>query len=571
MPGKVGMSRRLSLAGLLVIGVAASLATGASPAAQAVVKPAPPRAHTVSTLTPIQHVIVIMQENRSFDEYFGTYPGANGISGATCNPDPVTGNCILPYHDTSDFQAGAQHTSVAANVDIDSGLMNGYVTEAVKAPGYTTCPPPVPPSGTCTDVMGYHNEQEIPNLWTYAQNYVLQDAMFEPIKDWSLNAHLYEVSAWAAQCKNPTDPTTCAAGTGAADKMDDKCAGCNKSIDCDDFDPVPVGCGAPQGDYGWTDITYLLHRAGVSWKEYYGKNAPEWWKPISDFVDVHQDQQATSQFIEETGSEASGSTAASGFYADAGGSGGQCNLPNVSWVIPGAGKSDHPPSVSSKSEEYVTSLINAVESGPCWGSTAIYLSWDDWGGFYDHVNPPSANGVAYGIRVPGLLISPYARRGKIDHQTLSHDAYLKFIEDNFLGGQRLDPATDGRWDPRPVVRENSSLLGDLASEFNFTQRPLRPLVLPEATDTSNRGPAGSKTQVSGKYFQPNETVTIRMACSWAGCLSTTVLGTATTDSSGSFGSVTVTIPSGFAGQNVIGVVGNGTATDFAQTNYTATS
>ena len=91
--------------------------------------------------------------------------------------------------------------------------------------------------------------------------------------------------------------------------------------------------------------------------------------------------------------------------------------------------------------------------GPDWDSSAIFITWDDWGGFYDHVNPPLADENGYGLRVPGLLVSPYARRGYIDHQTLTFDAYLKLIEDRFLGGQRLDPATDGRPDSRPLVRE----------------------------------------------------------------------------------------------------------------------
>ena len=86
---------------------------------------------------------------------------------------------------------------------------------------------------------------------------------------------------------------------------------------------------------------------------------------------------------------------------------------------------------------------------PDWDSTAIFLAWDDWGGFYDHVVPPTVDHNGYGLRVPALVISPYARRGFVDHQTLSFDAYVKFIEDDFLGGQRLDPKTDGRPDPRP--------------------------------------------------------------------------------------------------------------------------
>src|SRR5438128_1067695 len=118
-----------------------------------------------------------------------------------------------------------------------------------------------------------------------------------------------------------------------------------------------------------------------------------------------------------------------------------------------------------------------IMKGPEWKSTAIFLAWDDWGGFYDHVVPPTIDGLGYGLRVPGLVISPYAKAGYIDHQTLSFDAYLKFIEDDFLGGQRLDPATDGRPDPRPSVREAAPILGDLAADFDFTQPPRPPLLL----------------------------------------------------------------------------------------------
>jgi phospholipase C len=117
-------------------------------------------------------------------------------------------------------------------------------------------------------------------------------------------------------------------------------------------------------------------------------------------------------------------------------------------------------------------------SGPDWGSTAIFLAWDDWEGFYDHVVPPTIDHGGYGLRVPALVISPYARSGSIDHQTLSFDAYLKFIEDDFLGGQRLDPATDGRPDSRPYVRENDSALGNLLADFDFSQPPRPPLILP---------------------------------------------------------------------------------------------
>jgi phospholipase C len=115
---------------------------------------------------------------------------------------------------------------------------------------------------------------------------------------------------------------------------------------------------------------------------------------------------------------------------------------------------------------------------PDWRSTAIFLAWDDWGGFYDHVPPPRVDLAGYGLRVPGIVISPWARRGFIDHQTLSFDAINKFIEDDVLGGTRIDPRSDGRPDPRPDVREALPQLGDLRHDFDFDQRPLPPDVLP---------------------------------------------------------------------------------------------
>jgi phospholipase C len=164
----------------------------------------------------------------------------------------------------------------------------------------------------------------------------------------------------------------------------------------------------------------------------------------------------------------------SAFYTAAG----QGTLPAVSWIAPTQANSDHPPANLATGQAYVTNLINTIMRGPDWDSTAIFLAWDDWGGFYDHVVPPVVDQNGYGLRVPALVISPYARQGYLDHQTLSFDAYNKFIEDDFLGGGRLDPATDGRPDPRPDVRENVSILGNLAGDFDFSQPPSPAVLLP---------------------------------------------------------------------------------------------
>jgi phospholipase C len=161
-------------------------------------------------------------------------------------------------------------------------------------------------------------------------------------------------------------------------------------------------------------------------------------------------------------------------------------LPAVSWILPSGHRSEHPPMLISAGQKYVTSLINAIMQSPDWKSTAIFLAWDDWGGFYDHVVPPRVDRNGYGFRVPAMVISPFARHGFIDHQTLSFDAYNKFIEDDFLHGRRLNPRTDGRPDPRPDVRESLSVLGNLLRDFNFKQRPRSPMMLPVCPATDLR-------------------------------------------------------------------------------------
>ncbi len=136
-------------------------------------------------------------------------------------------------------------------------------------------------------------------------------------------------------------------------------------------------------------------------------------------------------------------------------------LPAVSWITPSQAVSDHPPALVSNGQAYVTGLVNAIMRSPDWSSTAIFLAWDDWGGFYDHVVPPRVDAQGYGLRVPALVISPYARHGFVDHQVLSFDAYLKFIEDDFLGGAA----------PRSAHRRPARLAPDGAREREDPRQP----------------------------------------------------------------------------------------------------
>ena len=169
-----------------------------------------------------------MQENRSFDSFFGTYPGADGIPAkngqfTVCVPDPRSQGCDKPYHDPSLVNGGAGHNMADGTADIDGGKMDGFVRTAEDQPS-RGCSATNPPTPVCLpsnppDVMGYHDAREIPNYWTYAQDFVLQDHMFEPVDSWSLPAHLYLVSGWSARCTS-TNPDSCvndpAQGAGGA-------------------------------------------------------------------------------------------------------------------------------------------------------------------------------------------------------------------------------------------------------------------------------------------------------------------------------------------------------------------
>ncbi len=480
------------LATLLVLGLVASSCGGGSSAGTAErVSGGPTGSYVVPAgIHKIKHVIVIMQENRSFDSYFGTFPGADGIAmnngnPTACVPDPAKGTCVAPFVDHADVNGGGPHNYANATSDVNEGKMDGFIGQAEA--GQKGCADPTDPACTNSatpDVMGYHTQSDIPNYWTYAKDFVLQDHMFEPNASWSLPAHLFLVSEWAAYCSQEDNPSSCVNGTAANPPAKPPA---RPAVYGGEAGPKKNKKGRVTANhqpiYAWTDLTYLMHKDQVSWGYYVvsgtepdcendaaetcapvaqSSNTPGIWNPLPWFDTVKADNQLGNiKSVDK-------------FYTAAKNG----SLPAVSWVVPSDEVSEHPPSPVSYGQSYVTSLINAVMHGPDWDSTAIFLAWDDWGGFYDHVVPPSVDQLGYGLRVPGMVISPYARSGYVDHQTLSFDAYDKFIEDDFLGGQRIDPASDGRPDPRPDVRENEKILGNLVEDFNFDQSPKAPVVLP---------------------------------------------------------------------------------------------
>jgi phospholipase C len=436
-------------------------------------------------LKKLQHLIFILQENRSFDHYFGTYPKAQGFpSPLPCLPSTwYPSKCFTPYVNHTDKNNGGRHEHQYQVLNIDGGKMDGFVETREGELQDQGCPPPnkrppgfiarvrtvddegvIEDTSKCpkVDVMGYHDGTDLPNYWAYAQNFVLEDQYHESIVSWSQPSHFMVFSGWAAKCTqlNPPDVNSCS----------DDWTG----LDWSNLQPTP--------DL-WTDITYLLWQHDITWAAYLDggqggsngyKGVLSSWNSLPGF-----------QTVQEDGQVAQAETNLTQFYSDAANG----TLPQVSWIMPKEQDSEHPTAKVSVGQTYVTKVLNAIMASPEWSSTAVFLSWDDPDGFYDHVPPTYIDAQGYGVRSPAMVISPYSKPGYIDHQLCTSDCYLKLIEDVFLGSERMSEA--GRPDPRPDYRD-AEATGDLTLDFDFKQKPRAPLFLPEhpmtlLTDNPNAG------------------------------------------------------------------------------------
>ena len=380
-----------ALASFPISAAAASAAPTKSPAV------APPTASTSGAAlvaggaaSRIKHVFVIVQEGHTFDNYFGTYPGVNGISPGTDGITRITTHHAVP------LEAGVS----AARSAFDAGNMDGFAQ-----------------AGPST----YYDGADLKSYWELAQHYTLMDDFFSSAMGGSLENHLYLVAGQSATAQQRRDPN----------------------------------------GYQLPTIFDRLDSANVSWKYYVGNFDPKL---------THQRSTADASFIPQVvrvpmlGWPSFATPARQAHFADRNTLYPDLSVPAnvaaVNYIVPG-GDSERPPAAISTGQDRTAGMVDAIMRSPVWSSSAILLTWSDWGGYHDHVAPPQVDGDGYGFRVPMLVISPYARAGFVDHSTGDFASVLRFIER--LHG--LAPLTT-----------RDAKASDLLSAFDFKQAAQDPVV-----------------------------------------------------------------------------------------------
>ncbi|MCW2893534.1 MAG: hypothetical protein JWO75_3023 [Actinomycetia bacterium] len=392
-----------------------ALLLGTVPAASALAAPAVAAAVPHAATTPIKHFVFLMQGGRTFDNYFGTYPGADGLGAGTCQPLSVSGPagpCVKPFLlDNSDrAPLGASATIIASQWD--GGKMNGFVA-AYQQQGR---------DGAMA--MGYYNATQLPFYWEAAQNYVLFDHFFSSAQYGIRNSRSYWVSA----------------------------------------SPAPGGTGRiPAGGYGNLQTIFdRLQAAHVSWKFYV-----QGYNPAQTYASVSPDSSETQtarvplvdfQRFTHDPSLASHIVGLDQYYRDlrAG------TLPAVAYVASSSGDDERSAQSVSAGQSMVDTMTTQLMESRYWDNSAFMWSYDGSGGWYDGVRPPTVAGQPLGYRVPALLISAYARKGLVSHTVLDYTSALRFIEQN--------------WTLAPLTARDAhanSLLG----AFDFGQGPRSPVLL----------------------------------------------------------------------------------------------
>ncbi len=357
--------------------------------------------------SPIEHVIIILKENHTFDNYFGQFSGADGATMVRIN-----GVLQSPPH-TPDSTPDIDHSYLAAHVAFDNGKMDRFE----QVPGAF--------AGAVPLAFSQYREEDLAAYWTYARQFVLYDRYFTSVLGPSAPNHLFLVAASSGGAISNPRATRNAA----------PCAAPNSSIS------VLTASGGTDRIRACFDIPTVpnaLAERGRSWKGY------GYW--AMGLLHRVYDDPAMRRFLAREGD----------FVRDVRAG----RLPTVSWLA--GARDEHPPRSVCDGENWTVEQVNAVMASAAWTSSLIILTWDDWGGWYDHVAPPQVDQLGLGFRVPAIVISPYAKKGTISHQLTEHASVAKTIEKLF----NLPPLT---------ARDQQA--HDLLDGLDFSQPPRAPLIL----------------------------------------------------------------------------------------------
>jgi len=394
----------------------------------------PPRvdANRFRTRWPIKHVVFVIKENRTFDTMFGRFPGANGV---TVGDDqgherPLTRGLDKLPEDIN-------HCYPCALQAWDHGKMDKFATISDAAAKYA---------------YTQYRPGQIPNLWRWAKDFVVGDNFFASAQGPSFPNHLYSIAATSGGThENPMQDN----GTLMTRH---RSTGLYKAWGCDSIQGAYVRVVDSEGVtekvppcFDFQTEGDLLSNAGIPWAYYSATQYQNGylWSAYDAVRHVRANEAVWQKHIFPV----------DGFVRDAR----EARLPPVTWVTPRFPLSDHPEYSMCWGENWTTRIVNAVMRSPEWKSTAIFITWDDYGGFYDHVPPPQVDGFGFGIRVPLLVISPYARQGYVDHTLGEFSTVLRFIEDN--------------WGLTQLTHRDRDAT-NLSEAFDFARRPRPPDPLP---------------------------------------------------------------------------------------------
>ena len=394
----------------------------------------------------LQHIVVIFQENRTPDNLFhDPVLIQRGADIASSGPDS-SGNTLQLTPTSLAVPFDLSHAHSAFVIMYDDGKMDGVDKIPVSCPAGTTCPP--------HPQYQYVQSSDVGPYYQLAEQYPFGDRMFQTNQGPSFPAHQFIISGTSAPtatsnlfaAENTDGQAGCAAFPGSYVRM---------------IDPAGKESSTMYPCFEHPTLTDELDAKGVSWR-YYAPTAGSIWTGPNAIMHMCQPQTQNGQLA------CSGATwnkviiPGTQVLTDIANS----QLPAVSWIIPAGQYSDHPAIDSTAGPSWVASIVNAIGNSSYWSNTAIIITWDDWGGWYDHVPPPKViedgtswgSGYVYGFRVPLVVVSPYARAQYISHVTHDFGSILNFIEQTF-GLASLGYA-DARAD-------------NLSDCFNFGQSPLQ--------------------------------------------------------------------------------------------------